>query len=82
MIDFAFMDASERGALMLVCSIAIALIGFSLAELALTLTADFNNLAVMAVLPCILKGLPAVVGVGMLIKARAIAEWLNDLLDG
>jgi hypothetical protein len=76
------MDASERGALMLVCSIAISLIGFSLAELAVTLAVDFNSKIPVEVLPCALKSLPAVAGIVMLIKARAIAEWLNDLLDG
>jgi hypothetical protein len=76
------MDASERGALMLVCSIAISLIGFSLAELAVTLTVDFNSQIPIEVLPCALKSLPAVAGIVILIRARAIAEWLNDLLDG
>jgi hypothetical protein len=76
------MDASERGAMMLVCSVAIALIGFGLAELAVTLAADANHQIPVEVLPCVLKSLPVVAGVAILIKSRAIAQWLNDLLDG
>jgi len=32
-------------------------------------------------LPCLLKSLPALGGVIMLIRGRAIAEWMDNLLD-
>ena len=33
------------------------------------------------VFPCILKLIPAGIGLLILIKARALAEWLSDKLD-
>lgn len=76
------MDASERGALMLVRFVAIALILFSLALLATPLTAAVNTKSAIDTAGCLLRALPALVAVIMLIKARAIAQWLSDLLDG
>jgi len=64
---------------MLVRFIAIALIGFSLAELALTFAIEQK--VPVTVLPCLLKSLPALGGVIMLIRGRAIAEWMDNLLD-
>jgi hypothetical protein len=75
------MDASERGAMMLVCSVAIGLIGTGLVEMALTLTLDHQNNLPVEILPCVLKSLPTVAGIVILIKARAIAEWVDSLFD-
>jgi len=75
------MDASERGALMLVRFVALALIGFSLAELTLPFILAVGGKAPLEILPCLLRALPALAGVAILIKARAIAGWLDDLLD-
>ena len=66
---------------MLVRIVAIALIGFSLAYLIPTV-AEQLHAGSLAIFPCILRALPAIVGVAILIKARAVAEWLDDLLDG
>jgi hypothetical protein len=74
------MDASERGAMMLVRFVAVALIGFSVAELALTFAIDSK--VPVTVPGCVLKSLPAVAGLFILIRARAIARWLADMLDG
>jgi len=35
----------------------------------------------MEILPCVTKSLPLLAGVVMLIKSRALAEWLSDKLD-
>jgi hypothetical protein len=35
----------------------------------------------MLVFPCVLKCVPAVIGLVVLIKARAIAEWISNKLD-
>jgi hypothetical protein len=74
------MDSSERGAMMLVRFTAVALIGFSLAEIAMIFAVS-SKVPVTA-LSFILYSLPGMVGLLMLVKARAIAEWLDDLLDG
>ena len=74
------MDASERGAMMLVRFVAVALILLSVAVIALAFAA--SRTIPVEVLPCVLKGLPGLAGLIMLVKARALAEWLDDLLDG
>ena len=35
----------------------------------------------MEIFPCILKSIPAVLGIVILIKAKAVAEWVSDKLD-
>ena len=65
---------------MLVRFIAIALIGFSLAEVAMIFAVSSKVPVTAGAL--ILYSLPALAGFVILIKARAIAEWLDDLLDG
>ncbi len=65
---------------MLVRFVAVALIGFSLAELALTFAIDKAGGPVSAV-SFILKSLPALAGILILIRARALAQWIADLLD-
>ena len=49
------------------------------AELALTFAIEQK--VPVTVLPCLLKSLPALGGVIMLIRGRAIAEWMDNLLD-
>jgi len=66
---------------MLVRFVAIALIGVSLTLLAEPLTYAAKNNAPVEILPCVLRSLPALAGLVMLIRARALAAWLDDLLD-
>jgi lipid-A-disaccharide synthase-like uncharacterized protein len=73
------MDASERGALMLVRFVAVSLLGFSVAELALSFA--LQSKIPVTVLVCVVKSLPAVAGLVMLFKARVLAAWIADLLD-
>jgi hypothetical protein len=75
------MDAPERGALMLVRFIAVSLIGISVIEIALYWVVSSVHHAPMQTFPCILKSIPAVAGIAILIKAKAFANWLSDLLD-
>jgi hypothetical protein len=75
------MDAPDRGALMLVRFIAVSLICVSLAELTLYWVIAQHNHAPVGIFPCILKSIPAVAGIVILIKARAIAEWISNKLD-
>jgi hypothetical protein len=75
------MNAPERGALMLVRFIAAALIGWALIDVTLYVVVARHKELPVEILPCVVKSLPAVAGVGVLIKARAISEWLADKLD-
>ena len=75
------MDAPERGALMLVRFIAAALIGWTIVELVLYLAVCDHNHTAMQALPCILKLVPLLLGITVLIKAKALAEWISNILD-
>jgi hypothetical protein len=75
------MDAPERGALMLVRFIAVSLIGISVVEIALYWVLSSAHHTPMQTFSCVLKSMPAVAGIVILIKARAVADWLSDLLD-
>ncbi len=75
------MESSERGALMLVRIVALAFIGWAVAEMALYAAVCHHNQQPIAVGKMIVKALPLVIGVVGLIKARAIAEWFSDWLD-
>jgi hypothetical protein len=75
------MDSPERGALMLVRIIAVALIGWTVCELGLYWAVCSHKNVPVEILPCIVKSFPFLAGVVMLIKSRALAEWLSDKLD-
>jgi hypothetical protein len=75
------MDAPDRGALMLVRFIAASLIGCAAVELALYWVICQHDHAPMKIFPCVMKSIPAVLGVIVLIKAKAIAEWISNKLD-
>jgi succinate-acetate transporter protein len=75
------MDAPERGALMLVRFIAAALIGWTIVELVLYWAVCDHNHTAMQALPCILKLVPLLLGITVLIKAKALAEWISNILD-
>ena len=75
------MDSSERGALMLVRFIAVTLIGWAMVELALYLVVCHQKNLPVKTFPCVVKFLPFLAGVVMLVKSKALAEWLSDKLD-
>jgi hypothetical protein len=75
------MDAPERGALMLVRFVAAALIGWAVVDLALYWLIAQHNHTVLKIFPCIMKSIPCVLGIVILIKARAVAEWVSNKLD-
>jgi len=75
------MDAPERGALMLIRVVAVALIGWTIADISLYCALQQHNNKPVEILPCILKSITAVVGVVILIKSRSIAEWISDKLN-
>jgi hypothetical protein len=75
------MDAPDRGALMLVRFIALSLMGVTLVNLVLYWVVSQHNHAGMTLFPCLLKSIPAGIGLVVLIKARAIAGWVSNKLD-
>jgi 4-hydroxybenzoate polyprenyltransferase len=75
------MDASERGALMLTRFVAACLMGMSVVELALyAVEYKFRNVPVNVLLSALWVVL-FLAGVAVLIKAKAVAEWISDKLD-
>jgi hypothetical protein len=75
------MEAPERGALMLVRFTAVALIGWTMVEIALYVVITRHNDQPIEALPCVIRSLPALTGLVMVVKARAIAQWLAEKLD-
>lgn len=75
------MESPERGALMLVRFIAVALIGWAVTELALYWVICRHDNKPVEILPCILKSIPLLAGLVTVIKAKPIAEWVADKLD-
>jgi len=66
---------------MLVRFVAAALIGWTLVEITLYVLVARHNDAPVKVVPCIIRSLPMIAGLAMLVKARAVAEWVADKLD-
>jgi hypothetical protein len=75
------MQSPERGALMLVRIIAVALIGWAVVDFALYWILCSHNQQPLAPVTCVLKSLPFIAGVIFLINARALADWISDKLD-
>jgi hypothetical protein len=75
------MDAPDRGALMLVRFIAVSLLAVTLVNLALYWVVAQRNHTEVTIFPCVLKSIPAVVGLILLVKARTVAEWISDKMD-
>jgi hypothetical protein len=75
------MDAPERGALMLIRVVAVALIGWAIADIALYVVLCKHKNVPVEILPCILKSISAVLGIVILVKSKSIAEWISDKLD-
>ena len=66
---------------MLVRFVAVALIGWATVELVLYVVICRHKAVPVEIFPCVIKSLPFIAGVAVLIKARALAEWLADKLD-
>jgi hypothetical protein len=75
------MDAPDRGALMLVRFIGVSLLAVTLVDLALYWVVAQHNHTEMTILPCVLKSIPAVIGLVLLVKAKDVAEWISKKLD-
>lgn len=67
---------------MLVRFVAVALIGLTVIDLALYWVVCNQHHEPMKLIPCLLKIIPFILGVVALIKAKALAEWISNILDG
>jgi hypothetical protein len=75
------MNAPHRGALMLVRFVGAALIGLSLVEVSLDWLESAARHAPLEVSRGVLPAIALVIGLVILIKAGAIAEWISEKLD-
>lgn len=85
------MESSQRGALGLVRLVALCLILIGLLDAGLYLTqylGDYSRFQhhngpkpSLHVIRFVLDSIPLVVGLVILIKAGAVAEWLSDLIE-
>ena len=66
---------------MIVYVLAVGLIGWTLIELTLYAMVRLHDHLPIQILPCLIRCLPLLAGLVMLIKVRALAQWLTDLLD-
>jgi len=77
------MDASQRGALLLVRLVAAGVMVIGLLDVGLYLTKCFMPKPPLPVevRPIIVNSIPLVIGIVILIKAKAIANWIDDKLE-
>ena len=79
----ARMDAPDRGALTLVRLVGVLFVVASVLELGLywAKCANPRHPVPVEVIPCALKLIPAAIGLVILIRAKALAEWISNILD-
>jgi hypothetical protein len=77
------MDAPNRGALMLVRLVAVCFMLIGFLDLALYLTRCFEpkHPLPVRVAPIVSNSIPAALGLVILARARAIAQWISDWLE-
>ena len=66
---------------MLVRFIAACLIAASVIEVLLDYVVSAQKHSPMQLYPIVLDSIPAVIGIVILIKSRALAEWIADLFE-
>jgi hypothetical protein len=75
------MDAPQRGALMLVRFVAVAVIGLSLLEMGLYVAGNLVHHLAVGMVPCALLTVSLALGIAILAKAKAVAEWLSNRFE-
>jgi len=66
---------------MLIRFLAATAIGWALVDLVLYWVVNSHKNLPEETVPCLVKSLPAIVGVVMFIKSKSLAEWMADKLD-
>lgn len=77
------MESSQRRALMLVRFVAACVVALGLLEIGLCLIPSFapEHPAPIKIFPLLLNSLPLLAGLVMFIKSKALAGWIEDLLE-
>jgi ABC-type arginine/histidine transport system permease subunit len=75
------MDASERGALMLVRVVVVALICWAVVDLALYVAICRHQQLPVKFFPCFIRGLPLLAGLALLLKAKSVARWVAEKME-
>jgi hypothetical protein len=77
------MDSSQRGALMLVRLVGVALILAGVMQIGLYLVKRLLPQPPLPVeiLPCVMNAIPSVLGIVVLVAAKPLAEWISNKLD-
>jgi hypothetical protein len=77
------MESTQRGALSLVRLVAVCLIVVGLLDVGLYLTKCFapHHREPVNYLTVFIDFIPGLVGIVALIKAKAIAEWVSDMME-
>jgi hypothetical protein len=77
------MSTPARGALTLVRLVAVCLIVIGLLDVGLYLTQCFEpkHRVPVKVVPIIWNSIPVIIGILLLVRAKAISEWIADMLE-
>ena len=75
------MDAPERGAFMLARLIAVALIGWTTVDLASDWLVYQQKQLPIKTFPGLGKSLPLALGLILMVKSIAAAQWISEKLD-
>jgi len=75
------MTPSERGALRFVRFTAACIFGLGLLEVLLNIADARAHHRPVEIIPCVAWAVVSVVSLVVLIRSRAIAEWISDWLD-
>ena len=77
------MEAHERGGLTLVRLIGVMLVVATILELGLywAKCSSPRHKVPVELIPVLLRLIPAALGIVVLVKARAIADWISNTLD-
>ena len=66
---------------MLVRFIAAALLGWSVVEVALYVAICKHNQAPVEILPCAIRSVPWLLGMGLLVKSKPVARWVAEKME-
>ncbi|MGA3268692.1 MAG: hypothetical protein ABSE16_17960 [Verrucomicrobiota bacterium] len=75
------MNAPQRGALMLVRFVSVAIIGLSLLTEGLYVAECLAHHMIVGKVHCALLLIPLLAGLVLLARSQAVAEWLSEKLD-
>lgn len=66
---------------MLIRFVAAVLVGWSAVEWSLYFIESHVHQTPVRILPCVLDGIPFLIGIIFFIKSKQLADWLSDLLE-